>query len=152
GSVDEAPVNENDVLHIGRSVWLRHEDLLHWTAKVMETVYTRADPQVKRRLVDDVTPWEYPLATPMTRLRRLERYLLPPGHGDLSCDPTSFPAPSSPTMSFRTIAAGTARSRSCREAIPWCCCSPAAASVRKTGDSTKGSCSCIGRCRSATAD
>ena len=65
--------------------------------------------------------------------------------------PTSFPARSFPTTSCRTTAASTARSRSCREAIRWCWCSPAEVSVQKTGDSTKGSCNSIARCRWATA-
>jgi hypothetical protein len=42
-----------------------------------------------------------------------------------------------PTLSFRTTAASTARSRSCSKAIRSCCCSPAEGSVQEIGDNTK---------------
>jgi catechol 2,3-dioxygenase-like lactoylglutathione lyase family enzyme len=53
--------------------------------------------------------------------------------------------------SFRTTAAGTARSRNCREAIRSCWCSPAEAFVQKKGGNTRGSCSSIARWKWATA-
>ena len=73
------------------------------------------------------------------------------GDVETACGPTSFPVRSFPTTSFSDHRGKHRTLSALQEAIRWCWCSPAAASVRRTGDSTRGSCSSIARCRWATA-